>query len=166
MIALAKYTTPAFVAIITLAVSIIPTIAMAALPRPTLRFVAAEQYWVGRQAWMRYELSVDNYADFEQRMFDDVADRHACYASRTGAQVRLYDLSHPGQPIHVFCPRNRQALGAIRYALPKNKAYVGWVMVTITDRRTNESRSSDWIKTNVGRPSPTDGGGRRPVTPY
>jgi hypothetical protein len=137
--------------------------ALAAMPQPVLHFFGAQQYWVGKQAWVRYELGVANRNDFDQSLFQPTPDIHHCYAGDIAGMVRVYDVGNPSQPIYEFCPRNRRQLASFRYALKKNSYYTGVVMIQILDQRTNQSVWSGPVSATT-RPSTTGPLTRPPVS--
>ena len=140
------------------------TEALAALPRPMLRLVGAEQYWVGNQAWRRYELSIDNARDFHQQLFQQPAGDCTARAGGT-AWVGVYDIANPSRVLYGFCPRSRRELGSIRYTLKKGGTAGGIVIVKLIDLRTNESVWSNVVNTVRSTP-PVSQVGPRPVSPY
>ncbi len=132
------------IALLTLAAATAP--AMAAMPTPVLRFVSANEYYVGPALWVRYELSVDNRNAFAQALFQPTPNLPNCYASDSAAMVYVYDIGNPGQAIHVFCPANRNDLASIGYALKKSPYQTGHVMIRILDKLTNQGVWSNIVK--------------------
>jgi hypothetical protein len=120
--------------------------AHAAMPTPVLRFLGAQKYTAAGATWVRYELSVVNRNDFDQRLFEATASTPACYASLTAAMVRVYDLANPSRPLHTFCPRSRGELGSFWFSLRKGDYGTGRIWIEILDRRTNQKVASNSLR--------------------
>lgn len=126
-----------------------------AMPKPIVRAVGFEQYWVGNVAWVRHELSVDNYHTYDQKLFDLAPAYTLPCAVEAGARVLVTVLDNGnGRTLHSYCPAARENLRSIRFALPKaqSQRYVDQVRVEITDRVTRRSALSDAVQIHMSRP--------------
>lgn len=126
------------------------------LPAPRLSFVRAERHVVRGAEFVRYLLSIDNWADFADEFFAPSPDLPPCGANANAARSWVDILDGvTGARLYGFCalggPRDLTQLWFAREAGTPAPALV---RVRVTDRRRNVAQESNDVAIVDAPPAP------------
>ncbi len=127
------------------------------IPEPKLIVTGTESYAAGGKQWIRYELIIENWAEFPAELFEPAPDLPPCglntEASRTWVKIRNADNDNY---IYGFCALSSpQDLTSIWFAVEQGLNPPAGVYVVLEDRRTNEKYISNVASISTPTPTPT-----------
>lgn len=135
-----------------------------AMPQPALRYMGCEDYQVAGASWVRYKLSVLNRSDFDPVLFAPAPNLPPCGANANASRawIAVHDFNRPkSEQIYSFCAlRSNNDLGALWFAVPRDRRPAWQVFITIDDRLTHNAVSSNVViisrpTSPAPRPGPT-----------
>jgi len=127
------------------------------LPDPGLISAGWEDYTVGGQTYTRYWLSVANWQEFPDTLFEPAPDLPPCgqnpNASRTWVDIYQEDDTR----LNRFCAlSSAEDLTGIWFSLPKGTTPPDCVYITVTDRRCDIEYTSNLVCTLLSVPVHVD----------
>ncbi len=106
------------------------------LPNPVLKYKGSETYWVGGTQYTRYKLSVTNWGDYPNQLFDTAPYLAPCGANTNASRtwVDIYNAA-TDKRIYGFCAfDSNDDLTRIWFSVPKGTAAPTSVYVVLNDR--------------------------------
>jgi hypothetical protein len=127
-----------------------------ALPIPELAFTGTETYTIGSKQFTRYNLSITNWSDYPNQLFDTAPYLAPCgfNASASRAWVDIYNgVTH--QRIYGFCALDsNDDLAKLWFAVPKGSTAPRSVYVVLNDRHCESEYISTSVSTLIFKPIP------------
>ncbi len=106
-------------------------------------FIGKESYSVRDKTWIRFNLSVTNYALFPDDMFGQASDLPPCGRNSASSRtwVDIYDLS--GKRLYGFCNlKSNAGLIKLWFVLPEGQTPPSSVYLVLNDRRLKREYKS------------------------
>lgn len=126
------------------------------LPTPELVFDGTEPHDV--DGYVRYNLSFTNDQDFSDDLFVHTAEYGPCADNPTPSRTWVDIFDSFGSRVYGFCALSaNEHLDLIWYAQPEGTCAPARVYVTLTDRSTGESVTSNTVDINPTCDSDGDG---------
>jgi len=118
-----------------------------ALPNPVVSFTGSEKYQVSGQTWIRYKLSVTNYAAYPNSIFAAAPNLPPCGANKNSSRtwVNIYQAA-TNSFVYGFCAFNSAAdLTSLWFAVQRGQPVPSPVIVVLSDRQLNKNYISNSV---------------------
>ena len=123
-----------------------PTITTS-IPIPKLVLSGTESYTAGGKQWVRYRLSIENWATFPAELFEPAPDLPPCGLNQNASRtwVEIYDAKGD-KYIYGFCALSSpKALTSIWFAVEQGISPPNAVYVLLKDRRHGATYRSNEV---------------------
>ena len=121
------------------------------LPNPVLAYTGAERYQANGQTWVRYKLSVTNYAAYPNSIFAAAPNLPPCGANKNSSRTWVnIDQAATNSFVYGFCAFNSAAdLTSLWFAVQQGQPVPSPVKVVLVDRQLNRSYQSNSVAISV-----------------
>ncbi|MEE8200887.1 MAG: Xaa-Pro peptidase family protein [Candidatus Acidoferrales bacterium] len=120
------------------------------LPNPVIEITRAEQEMVLGQEIVRYWLTVSNWSEFPDQLFEPSPDLPPCERNKKAARTWVDIYAEDGRRVYGFCALDSAAgLTRLWFAVQKDELPPERVYITLKDRRCQKTYQSNLASTAV-----------------